>query len=57
MIYSLENSLKSFTFRGRVAAIFMVRCDAEGGVIYSLENSLKSFTFRGRVAAIFMVRL
>ena len=26
MTYSLENSLKSFTFSGRVAAIFMVRC-------------------------------
>jgi len=37
--------------------IFMVRCDAEGGMGYSLENSHNPFIFKGRVAAIFMVRL
>jgi hypothetical protein len=32
---SLENTRNPFTFNVQDAAIFMVRCDAEGGMTYS----------------------
>jgi hypothetical protein len=35
MGYSSENSHNPFTFNEHVAAIFVVRCDAKGGMIYS----------------------